>query len=75
MSCMERVTKRVISLRLPEDLAADAEMIARIEGRPMTGFITDAIAAQIKATRDDPEFRKRLQERIEADKRIIARLT
>jgi predicted DNA-binding protein len=69
------MAKRVISLRLPEDLAAHAEMVARIEGKPMSGFITDAIAAQIEATRADPEFQQRLRERIEADKRIIDRLT
>jgi predicted DNA-binding protein len=69
------MTRRVISLRLPEQMAADAEMIARIEGKPMSGFITDAIAAQIEATRADLEFQQRLRERIEADQRIIARLT
>jgi predicted DNA-binding protein len=67
--------RRVFSIRLPEDLAANAEMVARIEGKPMSGFITDAIAAQIEATRADPDFQRRLRERIEADERIIARLT
>lgn len=69
------MTKRVISLRLPEDLAANVEMVARIEGKPMSGFITDALAAQVEATRADPEFQARLKERIEADQRILDRLT
>lgn len=69
------MTKRVFSIRLPESLAADLEVVARIEGKPMSGFIADAIFAQIEAARADPEFQKRLRDRIEADKRIIERLT
>lgn len=66
---------RVTTVRLPEDLAADAEMVARIDGLPMSRLIDAAIAEHIKQRRADPEFRKRLKERIEADQKLLARLT
>lgn len=66
--------QRTMSLRLPEELAADAELVARIWDIPMTQFINEAIAAQIDTSRYDPEFKQRLRAHIERDRCIIERL-
>jgi len=66
--------KRVTTIRLPAGLADEVEFVARVDGVPASEFMREAIAARIANRRADPEFRKRLQERMEADQRILDRL-
>jgi post-segregation antitoxin (ccd killing protein) len=62
---------RITSVRLPAELALDAELVARIERIPMSRLINEAIAAHIQQRRADPEFQARLRERIEADQKML----
>lgn len=65
---------RVTTLRLPAELAEEVEFVARIDGKPVSEFIRDAIAAHLASRRADPEFQQRLEARIKADREILKRL-
>lgn len=65
---------RVTTIRQPEDQAEDLEFVARVDGIPASELIRDAIAAHLEKRRSDPDFKARLAERIEADKKILDRL-
>ena len=65
---------RVTTLRLPATVADEAEYIARVDGKPVSEFIREAVIALIAERREDPEFRKRLQARTEADQAMLQRL-
>ena len=65
---------RVTTIRQPADQADDLEFVARVDGVPVSEAIRDAIAAHIDARRADPEFQKRLRERMDADRTILKRL-
>lgn len=65
---------RVMTIRLPEDVADELEAVARVDDMPVSGAIREAIAAHIEARRADPAFQQRLRERIQADRRILQRL-
>lgn len=62
------------TVRLPADMALDAEVVARVDGVPMSRLMNDAIAEHIKQRRADPEFQQRLRDRIAADQKILDRL-
>jgi predicted DNA-binding protein len=64
----------VTTIRLPIELADALELVARAEGKPVSEVIREAIAAHVEKRRADPEFQRRLRERIEADRRILERL-
>jgi hypothetical protein len=65
---------KVMTVRLPGDLADDLEMVARVDGVPVVEVIRAAVAAYIAARRADEAFRRRLRDRIEADEGILQRL-
>jgi hypothetical protein len=65
---------RITTIRQPDDQADELELIARIDGMPVSEAIREAIAAHIKARRSDPAFQERLRKRIEADRHILKRL-
>jgi hypothetical protein len=65
---------RVTTIRQPEDQAEDMEFVARVDGIPASELIRDAIADYLEKRRADPDFRARLQERIQADQKILKRL-
>lgn len=66
--------QKVMTIRLSVDLADELEIVARVDGSPVSEVIRDAIASHIAARRADPEFQRRLRERIEADRNILRRL-
>lgn len=65
---------KATTIRLPEDLAEQLEVIARVDEMPVSEAIRTAIAAHINARRADPQFQQRLRDRLEADRRILQRL-
>lgn len=65
---------KVTTIRQPADQADELEFVARVDGVPVSEAIREAIAAHIKARRDDPAFQNRLRERIDADRHILKRL-
>jgi predicted transcriptional regulator len=65
---------RVFTIRIPSDVADEIDLIARVEGNPVSVVIREALAALVAARRADLEFRSRLKRRIEADREILQRL-
>jgi predicted transcriptional regulator len=65
---------RQTTLRLPEDLAGKAEVIARASGRSLNQFILDSLAVEIDRVRHDSEFMETLERLLERDREILKSL-
>ncbi len=63
-----------LTVRLPDELAADAEAVARAEGTSLNETIKDALAEAVDRRRKDPAFKKRLRDIVEADRELLERL-
>ena len=63
-----------LTVRLPDDLAADAEAVARAEGTSLNETIKDALAEAIERRRKDPHFKKRLRDIVRQDQELLERL-
>ena len=50
-----------LTVRLPDELAADAEAVARAEGTSLNETIKDALAEAVDRRRKDPAFKTRLR--------------
>ena len=66
--------KRTTTVRLPEELAERAEVIARGRGISVNALMLEALEAEIERVRHDDEFMTRLRELTERDKEILDRL-
>lgn len=62
------------TVRLPEDLAAQAEAVARAEGVSLNETIKSALVEAVERRRKDPAFKKRVREIIEHDRELLERL-
>ena len=62
------------TVRLPDELAAAAEAVARVEGKSVNALIVDSLAAQIEKVRADSDFTERARELLERDKELLDRL-
>jgi len=62
------------TVRLPDDLAAQAEAVARVTDTSINQLIVDALTAHIEAVRRNDEFTTRANELIEADQELLRRL-
>ena len=62
------------TVRLPDELAAAAEAVARVEGKSVNALIVDSLAAQIEKVRTDTDFTARARELLERDKELLDRL-
>jgi predicted transcriptional regulator len=63
-----------MTVRLPDDLAADAEALARAEGQSVNETVKQALAEAVERRRKDPKFRARLRKIIEEDRELLERL-
>jgi hypothetical protein len=63
-----------LTVRLPDDLAADAEAVARAEGTSLNETIKGALAEAVERRRNDPAFKKRLRDIVEQDRELLERL-
>jgi hypothetical protein len=59
---------------LPDDLADDAEAVARVRGDSFNQLIIDALAAEIERVRSDDDFTARAKKLLERDREILDRL-
>jgi predicted DNA-binding protein len=66
--------KRTTTVRMPEELAERAEVIARGRGISVNALMLEALEAEIERVRHDDEFMTRLRELTERDKEILDRL-
>jgi predicted transcriptional regulator len=63
-----------MTVRLPDELAADTEALARAEGQSVNETVKQALAETVERRRKDPEFRARLRRIIEEDQELLERL-
>ena len=66
--------KRATTVRMREELAEKADVIARGRGISVNALILEALEAEIDRVRHDDEFMARLRELTERDKEILDRL-
>jgi hypothetical protein len=59
---------------LPDDLADDAEAVARVRGESVNQLIIDSLAAEIERVRADADFTARAKRLLERDREILDRL-
>jgi predicted transcriptional regulator len=69
----DTMTKNM-TVRLPDDLAADAEALARVEGKSVNETIKDALTDAVERRRNDPTFRARVRQIIAEDRELLERL-
>jgi predicted transcriptional regulator len=62
------------TVRLPEELADQAEAVARVQGKSMNALIVDSLAAEVDRVRANKDFTKRARQLIERDKELLDRL-
>jgi hypothetical protein len=74
MSPSDPISTKAMSLRLPEDKAADLAAVARTDEMPVSEVVREAIDNHIAARRADKEFQKRLKKRLEEDRKLLERL-
>jgi predicted DNA-binding protein len=65
---------KAMSLRLPEEVAADLAAVARADNMPVSEAVREAIDNHIAARRADEDFQKRLKRRLEEDREVLQRL-
>ena len=63
-----------LTVRLPDELAADAEALARVEGKSVNETIKDALADAVQKRRRDPKFKARVRQIIHEDRELLERL-
>jgi predicted DNA-binding protein len=71
---MEPKPTKVTTLRLAEERAADLAAVARADSMTISDVVREAVDKHIAERRADPEFQKRLMERMEADRRVLEQL-
>jgi len=62
------------TVRLPEELAEQAEAVARVKGTSINALIVDALAAEIERVRADVDFTARAKKLLKRDKELLDRL-
>lgn len=62
------------TVRLPDNLADDAEAVARVRGTSVNQLIIDSLAAEIERVRADNDFTARAKKLLERDREILDRL-
>ncbi len=62
------------TVRLPEDLADDAETVARVQGTSVNALIIDALKAEIERVRQDKDFTTRAKRLLERNRELLERL-
>jgi predicted transcriptional regulator len=62
------------TVRLPDDLADDAEAVARVRGGSVNQLIIESLAAEIERVRADDDFTARAKKLLERDREILDRL-
>jgi len=70
---MNLMTKHM-TVRLPDDLAEQAEAVARVRETSVNALIVDSLAAEIEKVRADKDFTARARKLLERDKELLERL-
>lgn len=70
---MMRMAKQT-TVRLPDDLAEQAEAVARVKGISVNSLIIESLAAEIEKVRADNDFTARARRLLDRDKELLDRL-
>ncbi|HEX7277120.1 MAG TPA: YlcI/YnfO family protein [Acidimicrobiales bacterium] len=68
------VKPRQTTVRLPQELADEAEAVARVQGVSVNSLIVEALSAEIERVRADVDFTSRAKRLLERDKELLDRL-
>lgn len=68
------MTPKQTTVRLPEELADEAEAIARVRGTSVNAVIINALTAEVERVRADRDFTTRARKLLERDKELLERL-
>jgi len=68
------MTSRQTTVRLPQELADEAETIARVKGTSVNALIIESLAAELDRVRADSDFTLRAKKLLARDREIIERL-
>jgi hypothetical protein len=63
-----------LTVRLPDDLAADAEALARVEGKSLNETVKQSLIEAVERRRKNPKFKARLAKIIKEDRELLERL-
>lgn len=62
------------TVRLPDELADEAEAVARVQGTSVNALIIESLTAEVERVRSDEAFTKRARQLLERDKELLERL-
>ena len=62
------------TIRLPAELASDAEAVARVQGTSMNQLVIDSLRAEIERVRSDDDFTTRAKRLLQRDQELLERL-
>jgi hypothetical protein len=63
-----------LTVRLPDELAADAEALARVEGQSLNETVKQSLIEAVERRRNNPKFKARLAKIIKEDRELLERL-
>ncbi len=62
------------TVRLPDDLAEEAEAVARVQGTSLNALIVDSLTSEIDRIRNDEAFTSRARQLLRRDEELLDRL-
>lgn len=65
---------RQTTVRLPDELAEQAEAVARVQGSSVNTLIVESLAAEIERVRADRDFTQRAKKLLARDTELLDRL-
>ena len=68
------MTRKTTTVRLPEELADQVDVVARGRGVSVNAVVIDALVAEIDRVKADKQFMDHLRKVTERDKEILDRL-
>lgn len=74
MSRYHDVMTRQTTVRLPDDLADQAEAVARVRGSSLNALIVESLTDEIERVRADKDFTARARKLLKRDKELLDRL-
>ena len=66
--------KRTTTIRIPEELAEEAAIIARGRGVSVNTLLVEALEAEVRRVKQDSDFMDRLRSLTDRDQEILDRL-
>ena len=68
------VMPKQTTVRLPDDLAREAEAVARVQGSSVNQLMIDSLRAEIDRVRAEEDFTVRAKRLLERDQELLERL-